>query len=146
MEVIIVESSLTDFQIINKLDTKQQRLMANLVNIREATPYIVNAFNKRSQIRPRLKKFGIYVKLIFKDIQNLFADEYCQQLLAKYLKYIGWNDLQYIAFISYGSDYAQIEIILNRVISGTKIIDLKCLKASRRQYKMLYRAYTQMCK
>ncbi|BBD62884.1 hypothetical protein NIES2109_57340 (plasmid) [Nostoc sp. HK-01] len=144
--MIIIESALTDFLLINKLDRKQQRLMANLVNVGEATPYIVNTFNKRSKLRPRLKKFGIYVKLIFKDIQNVSQEENYQQLLDKYLKDIGWNDLQYIAFITYSSDYAQIEIILNRVISETKIIDLKCLKASRRQYKMLHRAYTQMCK
>ena len=140
VKVIIIESAITDFLIINKLDRKQQRLMANLVNVREATPYIVNAFNKRSKLRPRLRKFGIYVKLIFKDIQNLSQEEVYQQMLDRYLKYIGWDDLQYIAFITYSSEYTQIEIILNRVISGTKIIDLKCLKAGKKQYKMLHRA------
>lgn len=144
--MLIIESSLADFQIINKLDIKRQRLMANLVNVSETTPYIVNAFNKRSNLRPRLKKFGIYIKLILKDTQNLSPEKSYQQVLDRYLKDIGWNDLQYIAFITYGSNYAQIEIILNRVISKTNIIDLKCLKVSTRQYKILYKAYTKMCK
>ncbi len=135
--MIIIESSLRDFQIINKLDGSGKRLMANLVNVSAATPYIVNAFNRRSQSRPNLKKFGIYVKLIFKNIQILSPEKCYQNLVAKYLLDIGWNDLQYIGFITYGWDDAQIEIILNRVVSGTKIIDLKCLKPTNRQYKML---------
>jgi hypothetical protein len=145
VELIIIEDSLGDFQPISILDQTQKRLMANTINFSAPTSCIINAFQKQSHLRPKLKKIGIYVKLIFKNTQDFLEERFFRQILSQYLEDIGWSDLQYVSFITYSQNSIQIDIIFNRVISPSQIIDLKCLKATKRQYKILRQAYIKTC-
>lgn len=119
--------------------------MANTINFSDPTVRIINSFQKQSHFRPKLKKFGIHVKLIFKNIQKFLEEGFYKQILSKYLEEIGWNDLQYVSYITYSQNSIQIDIIFNRVISRSKIIDLKCLNATKKQYKILRQAYINTC-
>ncbi|WP_306423343.1 hypothetical protein [Nostoc favosum] len=66
-----------------------------------------------------------------------------QAKIAAYAKKMG-DDLQYIAFIAYRARYIEVNIIFNRVLSSTQIIDLKCLGAKWMQYDILYKSYTDI--
>jgi hypothetical protein len=140
----IREEAITDFQHIYQLDQTKKRLLGNIVNVLGATSHIVSAFYKQSSKRPSLKKVGIYVKLVFKHVQKILDEKYYEQIIYRYLQGIGWSDLQYIAFIAVRRNLVEIDIILNRVISSTKIIDLKCLGATWMQYEILQKVYTEI--
>ncbi|MBE9052499.1 hypothetical protein IQ243_19145 [Nostocales cyanobacterium LEGE 11386] len=144
MRAKIKEEAITDFQHIYHLDQTKKRLLGNIVNVLGATSHIVSAFYKQSSLRPSLKKVGIYVKLVFKHVQKILDEKYYEQIIYRYLQEIGWSDLQYIAFIAVKRNFVEIDIILNRVISSTQIIDLKCLGATWMQYEILQKAYTDI--
>lgn len=115
-----------------------------MVNVLAATTEIFKAFKQQSSFRPLLKKIGIHVRVIFSCLKISIDDIYYARIIEKYIKEIGWHDLQYIVFISARYNRVEFDIIFNRVISNTKIIDLKCLGAEWIQYEILYKGYTDI--
>ncbi|AUB44241.1 hypothetical protein COO91_10464 (plasmid) [Nostoc flagelliforme CCNUN1] len=144
MRVRIKESAIADFQSIHQLDKTHKRVLGNLVNLWASCTQIVNTFNQQSQLRPLLKKVGISAIIILSRLQVIVDEISYEKLIAGYIKQIGWDDLQYIAFIAYRARYIEVNIIFNRVRSSTQIIDLKCLGAKWMQYEILYKSYTDI--
>lgn len=144
MRAIIKEVAIADFEKIYQLDKNHKRLIGNLVNIWGSCTQIVNNFYQQSQLRPLIRKVGISVQIILAKLQVIIDDFYYQQIIDIYIKAIGWHDLQYIAFIVCQCRRVEINIIFNRVISTTQLIDLKCLRVTSRQYRILKMAYTNI--
>ncbi|MBD6620341.1 hypothetical protein FNW02_32305 [Komarekiella sp. 'clone 1'] len=141
MRARIKEFAIADFQSIYQLDKTRKRLLGNMVNILASTTGIVKTFSKQSSLRPLLKKVGIHVKVVFWRLKVIIDEKCYEQIIQKYIQGIGWHDLQYIVFLAARRNYVEFDIIFNRVISNTQIIDLKCLGAQWIQYEILYKAY-----
>jgi hypothetical protein len=137
----IKEFAIADFQDIYQLDKTKKRLLGNMVNILASTTGIVKTFSKQSSLRPLLKKVGIHVKVIFWRLKVIIDEKCYEQIIQRYIQGIGWHDLQYIVFLAARRNYVEFDIIFNRVISNTQIIDLKCLGAQWIQYEILDKAY-----
>ncbi|RCJ19074.1 hypothetical protein A6770_32355 [Nostoc minutum NIES-26] len=144
MRVKIKEFAIADFQSIYQLDRTHKRLLGNLVKIWSGCTQIVSSFYQKSSLRPLIKKVGICIQIILVNLQIILDDICYQQMIYRYIKSIGWHDLQYIAFIACSCQRVEIILIFNRVISTTQIIDLKCLGASVIQYAILNQAYTDI--
>lgn len=144
MRARIKELSITNFQCIYDLDKTQKRLLGNMVNILSGTTEIFKAFNQQSSFRPFLKKIGIHVTRIFCGLKIMTDEKYYGQIIERYIQGIGWHGLQYIVFLAARHSSVEFNIIFNRIISHTEIIDLKCLGAEWIQYEILYKAYTDI--
>jgi hypothetical protein len=140
VDIEIKESAITNFDIIYQLDETKQRLDGYLVDLAARSLKIVNTFYTQTEYRPLLKKRGIHVNITVKQTSENICNECCQRIVSHYIRSIGWDDLQHIVFISNREDIMEIDVIFNRVVSSTEFINIKALKPSRKQYKILHHA------
>jgi hypothetical protein len=144
MRMIIEESAINDFNIIEELASNRKRCLSSFLDIDAPPSQIIESFQTLSQRRPKLRKLGIYTKISLKNLYVSLQETSCQQILSQYIRGIGWDDLQYISFFETASDCLYIHIIFNRVTPEARLIDLNCLGASWQQYEVLRKSCYQI--
>lgn len=143
MRMTIKELAIDDFSIIAELAKTKKPCLGNLININSSTSQIIANFESLSGKRPKIKKLGIYCLICLCNTPIILLDKICQQILTKYIKGIGWDDLQYVIFIENFGGYARLHLIFNRVTIDGNLIDLNCLGATIEQYDILQKAYSK---
>ncbi|MCG6138316.1 MAG: hypothetical protein MET45_27455 [Nostoc sp. LLA-1] len=145
MKIKIQETAISDFLFFEENLPLKTRLFSNLVALNASIPELIYQFQRRSQASP-IKKPFIKVNIKFINVIPLTVLEY-QQILTEYLTQIGWDDLQYIGFISdLEQPNVEVDIIFNRVISRRKVISLQCLGANWKQYQILRESFQNLLK
>lgn len=143
MRMIIEESAIESFSILEEIAWNRRTCSVNFLDIHADISEIIASFQALSHRRPKLKKVGIYTIISLKNLHPPLTEASCQQLLNQYVHGIGWDDLQSISFLEITSDSLQVHIIFNRVTPSGKLIELTCLGANWKQYELLQRCCSQ---
>lgn len=144
MRMIIEESAIESFSILEEIAWNRKTCSVNFLDIHADISEIIASFQALSHRRPKLKKVGIYTIINLKNLHLPLTEASCQQILNQYVRGIGWDDLQSISFLQITSDSLQVHIIFNRVTPSGKLIDLTCLGADWKQYEILQRCCSQV--
>lgn len=144
MRMIIEESAIESFSILEEIAWNRKTCSVSFLDIHAETSEIIASFQALSYRRPKLKKVGIYTIITLKNLHQPLTEESCQQILNQYVHGIGWDDLQSISFWEITPDSLHLHIIFNRVTPTGKLIDLACLGADWKQYELLQRCCSQV--
>lgn len=144
MRMIIEESAINDFDIIDEIANNKNICLSSFIDVHTSISQIIDSFQTLSHQRPKLRKLGVYTKISLKNLYVSLQESSCRQILNQYIRGIGWDDLQYISFFEITSDYLYLHIIFNRVTPEGKLIDLSCLGASWQQYEVLRKSCSQL--
>ncbi|BAY73316.1 hypothetical protein NIES23_61440 (plasmid) [Trichormus variabilis NIES-23] len=144
MRIIIKETTISNFTIIQELSQNHIIALGNSVDIRQPISEVVSNFESLSQRKTKLRKLGIYTIVNFKDLYVNLSHKSCLQIARQYINDIGWHDLQYVCFLDIRPRNIFIHIVFNRVTPNNQLIATDCIGATWQQYEILHQACSRI--
>jgi hypothetical protein len=140
MRIIIKETTISDFTIIQQLSQNHIIALGNSVDTQQPISEIISNFENLSQRKTKLRKLGIYTVINLKNLYTNLSHKACLQITRQYIYGLCWHDLQYVCFFNILHHNIFIHIVFNRVTPDNKLIATDCIGATWQQYELLHQA------